>query len=541
MRTQFAKDAGLLSKVGVAFQVLVGIGAVGCQFERPTDVVEIDAPLTDAIDECDADVECGVHQYCDEAQPSSGVCRCVAGYSNSGTGCAWTGTVAAPGFSTQAPWTTTAGVVIDVSAIDGLDPGTVEFQTPALCALGSLRQTIEMPTYAKAEPLVLEVTFTAIGPSLGISLAGAWTSLPADFTGVFATRRLCLGEAGYAPAGTPGRGAALDLVLSPMNKLSACTAPTASLRIDRVDIVAAHPGECGPPGAAPNGDAEGAGGWEFIGTADLFPNAGAANTRGVVMYSEGCGSAIARTQVNIPAATTMAAPAVEFYSRLSAGAGAIAELMVPGGALWRSSTAGEATTRICLPTYLRGQSTRIQFEFGAAVPCAGTGHHELVVDNLRIVDDPRCGGDALLDPGFESAPLAHAGGNGVAGPTALPAGPHGGDDVLELATEQACQPSTYYLMPIVPDHSGSGGAALSIFHRIVTSNTGSEATIANVPLTETGTWTSTTTCLDPDYVGRPEPIVVQLTTTLATTCGTAVSPERAWFDDAAVINDPACP
>ena len=548
-----------------------GDDGAGATDARPADA-SVDAdPCATLACECDTDADCtAAHEHCATGDQGLRTCECVAGYADGGAGCAWAGVVQDPGFQDAARWQTTGDARIVSDAPGAVEPGEVQYNLSALCNLGVVSQTFDMPTYARAEPLVVEVslrnaydpmTFDQILAGLGVG--GGWSPINAPTGTGFRTVRLCLGEGGYAPAGTAGRGAPVTLSLAPFAKSLRCPAPSASLAFDHVAIVPARPGECAAPGLTPNGDAEAdTGGYTFtvagasgLAQGGYVAGLGSGGSRAArILLARRCDIARVAVAINVPTAATTPSPALELYWGATDGAliGGFFQPVVgtfnyplslprPDGAA--------RTTRICLPTFLRGQTTSFQLSLdGGAGACGTVVDRELWLDDVKVVNDPACGaGDALADPGFEAAPDLHPvqavpprwDARPIASPTA-----HGGSGVLELSNSERCIGPIYTFAPIVPPTSGTAGPALKFWHTmpvnpvsfVVVQPLGSPGSM----LAEGTGWQERVVCLDRVYSGRPHLVRVVMDGG-AGTCGPFGGVERAFLDDATVTTDPSCP
>lgn len=561
----------------VAVTILVVLAACGDDGAGGADARPVDAavdadPCATATCECDTDDECGAHEYCATGAAGLRTCECVAGYADGGGGaCAWVGTVLDPGFQAPAAWQTTGDALIVSNAQGAVEPGEVQYSLSALCNLGIVSQTFDMPTYAKAEPLVVEVslrngydpmTFDQIVAGLG--LGDGWAPINAPTGASFRTVRACLGEAGYAPAGTRGRGAPVTLKLAPFAKSLRCPAPAASLAFDHVAIVPARDGECGAPGETPNGDAErDTGGFTFtvagssgMSQGGFVPGRGSNGSRAARLFlAQRCDIVRMAVQLNVPTAATVPSPALELYWGASADA-LINGFFQPVAGTFTSGLTLPApdgaahTTRICLPTYLRGQTTAFQLSLTgvAGAACTTQLDDELWVDDVKVVNEPACGtAPALLDPGFEAAPHLHPAQatppRWDARPTASPMA-HGGSGVLELTNTERCASPVYTFAPLVPPTTGTSGPALKFFYRIPENPVTFVVVRANggpsIQLPEGNDWREQVVCLDRAYNGRPQLVNLFLDGGSGA-CRAFGGTEHAYFDDATVTTDPSCP
>ena len=165
-----------------------------------------------AVNECvcttaTEDTDCGVHEYCEVGGPGR-TCECVAGYTRGASGCVFTGTIQDAAFMQPSVWTPVNGALLNPTAVGSVDAGEASFLPSALCALAAVKQTVDMPSFRKAEPLVLELSYKN-QPNfqqgfdqvlMGVSFGGAgWSPLQAFNDPNFHSLRICMPEGGYAP------------------------------------------------------------------------------------------------------------------------------------------------------------------------------------------------------------------------------------------------------------------------------------------------------------------------------------------------------
>lgn len=507
-------------------------------------------PCTTSICECNADADCAAHGYC-SAHDGAHTCECVAGYARGSTGaCAWRGVVADPGFHDPAAWTLTAGATIDATTFTTgmVDPGAVTVSSFARAS-----QQITMPRRSRAEPLVVELSSQAetdiegqpFPPTIGV--ARAWHDFGSGASWVI--ERSCLGASEYAPESTPGAGAALPF------GVALARAKAKQAFVDRVDIVPAMPGECLVPGAIPNADAEGEGGWTLVpatptgnGTVARFvAGAGANGTRGVQLHvGNVCEAAGFTLPVAVPASEQLPSPALSFYFAPSVGANTEQSVysIGPGVAVGD----GVARTIVgCLTPDLRGQALTFgQTLRGPNGSCAAAADLTASFDDVKLVDLPACGTNPdITDPGFESqlAPLGLAFQPGVSSARLVvdPAQAHGGAVALRFASTVTCAGASFVTTVYPPPSSPAGGPALEFYYRASPRN--AFDLVAYTDMTTTvirdGAWHRGVGCFAPGFVGMPER--VQFSFYSAGLCGMQVPEEFAFIDDLAVVNDPSCP
>jgi hypothetical protein len=511
------------------------------------------------------DTDCGAHEYCETGGPGR-TCQCVAGYANGASGCVWTGSIVDTAVKTLTAWTPVNGALLNPTAVGGVDPGEAAFLPSALCGLASVRQTFDMPSFRKAEPLVLELSYKNQldresrffdSVATGVAFGSGWSPLPAFTDAVFHTTRLCLPEGAYADGATKGKGAPVTLALGPYQQPTACPSSTiTNFAIDHVAMVPANAGECGTkPGVGPNFDAEGAGGWKFTvsgsGTSSggFVPGLGAGGTRAAqITLGQRCDGARMETSFNVP---SIANPALEMF--VGTGAASVGSISV-GGVLQITPPAGTSTTRrMCLPPSLRGQTMGLTFfASGGAGVCTDPVNMRVFADNVKVVDDPRCETDAgFTDLGFEQGgtPLGVFGSQGTTPADAIDRtgaiAAHSGTHYLSLESRARCSSSGYTMLVTVPPSVGAAGPALTLFAQAGV-NPDAQTTVstrgaAGVTLVEGVGYQKYTLCLNPRYVGRPQIVVIHHSGGSGVCDATNYTQQSAQIDDLAVTTDPACP
>jgi hypothetical protein len=358
---------------------------------------------------------CGEHEACltTDAQAQ---CECVAGYE--GDPCVWGGTPRDPEFTDQEVWsdTTNGAVILPLATGPTNAPGIAAFESSVVCNAGAVRQIVEMPSYEMAEPFVIEITYRSImttGVAIGYGRAFRRVE---DTNGLWATRRVCLGEAGYG-------GSVKFQVAASDRSVDCFTSPTGTIEVDRFEILVADPGECPPPGTVLNGEAnEGQGGWFFEPDAyappsegfwegQLEPGVGKSGTSGARIYKEAGGSNLVAmgTKVSVPLRETLPSPALRFWWKATQGQEFRAELGTFERRFITSSwdtliaDGAEQTYTYCLPPWTHGNVVELAF-FQERTDNYLDEEGELVVDQVELISDEKCGASTdLLDPGFDAA------------------------------------------------------------------------------------------------------------------------------------------
>jgi hypothetical protein len=515
------------------------------------------------------DTDCAAHEYCN-ATDAGRTCECVAGYTDGINGCVWTGSVQDPGLAMSAVWTPVNGALLNSTAPGMVDPGEASFLPSALCSLAHVKQSVEMPTFAKAEPLVLELTYKNqrdIQQSfdqvlMGVSFGGNWSPFPFFTDALFHSMRICLPEGAYAPSGTAGRGAPVTFALGPYQQPDRCPSSTLSnFAVDHAAIVAANAGECGTTfGQGVNFDAEGTGGFTFTvsggSSGNFVAGAGANGTRGArLTLAARCESARMETMINVPDVPN---PAFEMF--VSAGPNANPFLQF-GNTLISTSvfSSVSAATRtktfhMCMPPSMRGQTLSLGLSLsGGAGTCGQVLNLQTTVDNIRVVDDPACAStDSFTDLGFEQADepwgtFGTASSSTAAAIIRSTAGQaHGGTRYLALESYGRCSSSGYTMMPIVPAPSGAAGPALKFFANVgvnpdAATFVSARGGTASQTLTEGGGYRPYTVCLSPVYQGRPQQVFLRHDGGSGLCDNSNYVQQNALIDDIEVTTDPLCP
>lgn len=511
------------------------------------------------------DADCGAHEYCETGGPGRS-CQCVAGYTKGASGCVWTGSIQDTAVKTMTAWTPTNGALLNPTAVGGLDPGEAAFLPSALCGLASIKQTFDMPSYRKAEPLVLELSYknqlvfqqSFDSVLTGVAFGSGRSPLPNFGDAQFHTARLCVPEGGYADGATTGKGAPVTLALGPYQQPTACpNSMITNFAIDHVAVVPANAGECGTkPGFGPNWDAEGSSGWKFTvsgsGTSSggFVGGLGVGGTRAAqITLGQRCDGAVMETTFNAPSSAN---PALDMF--VGTAAGSVGSISIGGGLVTMAAPAGGTSTTLhmCLPPSLRGQTMTMAFSAnGGAGVCNAQLNMRVFADNVRVVDDPACGTDSgFTDLGFEQGgtPLGVFGSGGTTPADAIVrtgAAAHSGTHYLSLESRARCSSSGYTMLVTVPPSVGTAGPALTLFANVGVNPDAATfvrpAGGTGVTLTEGGGYQKYTVCLNPRYVGRPQPVTISHSGGSGVCDTTNYTQQNALIDDIAVTTDPACP
>jgi len=464
---------------------------------------------------CDPACSASSHEVCDNDAESAS-CICAPGYD--GSPCTWVGVLGDPGFQEEGAWTRSGGATLLPFAPGSIDDGVALLAPSAACNAGTVSQAVPMPSYEVGEPLVAEVTYRARGLyGLALGFDRAWTSLVAT-ENAWRTERVCLGEAAYGGAVTVRLG-------SPEQHPSCFDEPEGEIEVDRLDIRPADPGECPAPGEVLNGTGEvGSGGWEFETTgaavADLVAGAGREATSGVRLEVEANDRAVAWTKLSVPSSESLPSPALRFWWRGTSGQpfgfriGRNEGIGVDALPLDDVYGSGSALTYLyCLPPWTHGNV--VDLILGNSGDNSLDGSSELVVDDVEIVSDPRCGTSTdLLDPGFDAGPtrimgVTHFTPYSAATLTTEASLSRTGDGgALELSYWNEEAVMWFETWVFVPESDGDAGPAFAFWSNVPAMNEKpirsvvGRAAASPADLQVGGGWIRNEVCLPPQWSGR---------------------------------------
>lgn len=511
-------------------------------------------PCTDATCMCAGDEDCGVHAVCDRAQ---GACICASGYAPAdATGCTWGGGLADPSFQDGTAWQAGRGASVSPLATGGVAPGEAFFGADAVCALGELRQRVDMPSYAQAEPFVATINYRSMGNpadlvGVALRLGGAWLELPGRARWNMA--RVCLGESAY--------GGPIDVQVAPARVPADCGAaqPTASMAVDHLAITPAAPGECAAPGTVRNGDFEGEEGWSGTGQGDgiatTATDAGAGGSRAAHLSTRTqCSSAALTGQASWPTASTLPSPALALWWQGSTGR-RLGLALGDRPVAWLEGAGEERTSRICVPPWAQGLATALTWSLpdrkGA---CSRADERDFYLDDMRVVSEPGCGADPyLLDGGFEAAArglgsgwqVSVAEGQGEASLVAAAGLAHSGRGAARLAMYRDCGAAAVETFAVVPRPEEGRGPALTFWYRAGENRETELFALTgdgpgHGPLPEGDDWQQETVCVSPALAGRTLRIGFRLDAGTGA-CLDEFPMEEAMIDDVALTATPDCP
>jgi hypothetical protein len=526
---------------------------------------------------------CGDHEFCD-GTPQGGACTCAPGYG--GDPCEWVGVLKDPELTDPEIWFDTKNGATVLPLAEGFDDqlGLASFQSSVTCSAGSVGQTVEMPSYELAEPLVASVRYRFQEVNgVVVGYGGVYRPVvDAVLYPGWSTERICLGDAAY--------GGNVRFEIAAAERTPRCfSEPAGIIEVDRFDVVPAVEGECPEPGAVRDGNAEGDSGlWRFWvelngegeSGADFAPGQGEEGSRGARIQRSSGSMKHARmaTEISVPLQTTLPSPALRFWHRASSGSvhkaqlGAVPPFQSTIDPL--DTIVGDGTARTftyCLPPHTHGGAFELSFTTRGA---SGDGT-ELVVDNVEITSDSRCGTSSeVFDPSLDSAPNRWPGADIVYSsdssrsesairvtndsPRALPSG----SGVLELSYADNKTDMTAHTWVRVPAPTADAGPILR-FQANVPAEPGvdlfwafgrgvdrpdceGEPFCPSTPLSNTilagGGWRDVPgVCLPPEWAGRWFRVRLALRPSEEQPLELYDPPRSILFDNFEVDTDPQCP
>ncbi|MBW2379903.1 MAG: hypothetical protein JRG70_10210 [Deltaproteobacteria bacterium] len=504
--------------------------------------------------ECEPACSATAHEVCGGGAESSS-CICAPGYE--GNPCTWNGVLDDPGFQDQQAWTLSRGATVLPFERGSVDDGVGFLASSVACNAGVLSQLVEMPSYDVAEPLVAELTYRAEelwGLSLGMNRA--WTQLRPTSDDAWQTERVCLGGAAY--------GGSVLVQLGAREQHSTCfDEPVGSIEVDRLTIVPAEPGECPPPGEALNGTGEsGLGGWQFDTTgaaeAGFVDGVGRGGTSGVRLAREGNDRAFAWTTFSVPSSESLESPALRFWWRGTSGLvfkfqiGRYENSGSGNGHLPLDDAIGngsDVSSVYCLPPWTHGNVVDL-----ILTPLVNSSRDpsELVIDDLEIVSDERCGTSSdFLDPSFEAGPTRIMGTTHFTQSQTItlindPELARTGDGVLEFSYRNEDALAFWETWVFVPEANGEEGPAAVFWSNVPVINQKpirsvlGRAAISPATLEALGVWRRNEVCLFPEWSGRWFRLQLRLGDIPAMGTAPVVPPIRIYIDDLELTTSSAC-
>jgi hypothetical protein len=397
-----------------------------------------------------------------------------------------------PGFARADAWSA-EGAGVEFLDEPGLDPGIVLLDETALCDGQVVSQIVEMPGSEVGDTFAVEMSYRTSSittpVAIDVYVGRALRTLPTANGLRWNQVRFCLGEAAYGAMGKT-KGGPVEFRIGGSGRDNACKVTgSGRIEIDRFQVMIAQPGECPTPGSVLNGAAEpDLEGWvpdtddvtpsKGIATAALESGVGRNGTGGARLYQDGGGNLVGiGTQFSVPLPTEdRYSPALEFWWRAD-GLAVFAEVgpqpVTNFPWTYLEILEGEGGgPRYCLPPWTYGSVVELWF-----LPLSGTLAGEFVVDDVKVVNDERCGrSTTMLDPHFDSSPNRWPGalwgqtGSAVDEPVQVVAGrgrsgaPEDGAVVLSYATSRALIVFNQWVL--VPEPNGLEGPQLTIFSNI---------------------------------------------------------------------------
>jgi hypothetical protein len=500
-------------------------------------------------------VACPAKSACEDASGTA-ICVCLTGYEMFEGACRWGSVPADQGFQQPNVWTASGAATIDAAHNGFEDVGVGLLGASAICGTGSLiSQTFPMPSYADAEPLVLQVSSRVVDPddvcnsiNLGTRINGGWHWHALSKT--FQTFTTCLGERGY--------GGPVELGFRSTPCSTCDPGQQFSVLVDNVRIVPDAAGKCPAPGKLLNGDFEqNAKGWTFRtqgtnATAAVAAGVGiSGSAAGRLATQVACSDASMATLASVPLASNLPRAAIEIWSK--GATGKVYPLRIgetPSGAPLGviQGTGAAKVDRFCLLPSHAGLVQALQVEIPyVSGTCAAANVNELLVDGVKVVSEPSCPSTAIIDPGFENGAAAPNLGrswelltSGTGTAAIVQSISHSGAASLRLGATQYCvNGASAAALVVVPE---TQRPAVRFWYRF---SPGTVATASvNQPvyqqLPTVSVWTQHKVCLDPRQGGTAQPLTFAVSPPSGG-CATTFAEHVLWVDDIEIVDDPSCP
>lgn len=492
-------------------------------------------------------IACGAHARCSHVSGRP-VCTCVVGYSPVDGRCVFSGGPVDPSFDSPRPngWATSGAAQIDTGKpvlVNGGN-GWARFS-----GLGAIRQSFEMPSYAEAEPLALELESTCSWQGGGCRNVRRRYSVSfddrlLDHQTVGPTlserRRICLGESAF------GRGLTFGV---------RTYEPSVS-RGGRVDDVFFGRAEfvpwegCAAPGTVKHGDFE-TGDWKVSdeGRVDFIEEHGTRLAR----VTSFCDPTHVSPMVVSSIATSISVPEVRPHPALSftidATLDADTSVTLDGVSIGTVPGNGAKETAVlCLPRWTRGLAFELSIQaMLRRDTCVKEERNVVRVDDFIVTSDPSCADETVTNGGFERpgpSPLGFEDAAVVRDAAAA----RSGNAYLRL--DAACARrarARVFAEAAVPARASdaSGGPALKLWYRLPAAapasvTAGDELIDANRKYLAPATgWTAGTFCLPSHSWGRRMAFDIELNGSFDDlgTCASTVLD----LDDLSIAPDPSCP
>jgi len=460
--------------------------------------------------------------------------------------CVWRGGPLDPGFKNEpvGAWILGGGGLLEPTRSE---TGYVDQGAARLGDKGTVSQLVDMPAYDIAEPLAMDYSWGCPNCSTNpfdspellfkTDKRGFANSLRGSFiNGVkMSVLHWCLGENAYdgkisiamiARGLRPSGGFGMNQNLATVDRLA--FVPDAT---------------CPRPGSIPNGDFDGQSGWTGSGPQAEVANAvGTNGSRGAKLTAK-CGDAPSIAGlVSIPS-KSVKHPALAFTWRVTSAQIGGVQLGATTIAQLRGTGAFEPAS-LCIPEWAKGSVHRLSFFLRHLGNClSNPPDNEMLVDDVKIVDDATCGEAPLFfDPGFEQSTTttsrwflnANNGGGFVAVQKNGQA--HGGAAHLALSTPTCGTSVTANQIATIPDAAGAAGPAIKFFYKANVAKDSSVQAFGQ-SLTSAAAWTARTVCLPASKSGLAQSLELGVFAA-AKDCDSVASLQ---VDDIELTSDATCP
>jgi len=481
-------------------------------------------------------MKCGAHERCEDTSGVA-ICGCVVGYKREAADakCTWNGGPDDPTFSSATSnWKVKANASIDAS-----------IGVARLRGDGAVSQAFDMPSFADAEPLAMEIQAgckgqcgNITGSLMAVSMGDRAIDLTLPTQGL-APRRVCLGDRAY--------GRTVSLAVTTFSPATTLAGPDEDAMIDSIRFVAAP--ECPAPGEVANADFEKSGGWTTGGTGitEVASGLGTNGSRAGRLVATGCEKPNLATTISVPEG--LARPALAFSFRGTRDREGSVSLDNKPIASLRGTGAFEQAV-VCLPEWTRGFAHALRITAGERYSaCNLPGVNEVIIDDFKIVSSDSCSpAPSVVDGGFERSFGASSSwfegvtdGASVAVIRGDVASARSGSSLLQLSTFTCSRQIIADQTVSAPARpvAGGGGPALKFWYRVVNGGAGIVPMISVGPnfdsLPNAAIWTERKLCMPASSWGRSQYLGFSLSAQTGS-CSASLQ-----VDDVSVAIDPGCP
>lgn len=526
--------------------------------------------VVDATEQCDGPDLAG--QTCQTRGYDTGTLSCAAGCTFDESGCDLCTAIqpiSDPGFQSATGWIATGTALVDTAAAGYSDAGEGQIPDTAACDLDVLSQTITLPPIDDCGPARLVGWYDILGgggmgTGLGTYINGNWREVAVLMGAGWEEFSHCLGEAAF--------DGAVELRLGASSPPMSCPGFAQGLRVDNVEVV--WDPLCPGIGEITNGDLEAGNGegWSLqfnaTGTAEAdVAGVGVGGSVGArIIINAQCDNASMWAPMSVPTTATLASPALNVQTNLTAGEEAwlwidhVTDVPLLG-------TGAFETTQICLPPHAAGGVWDVGFDLQTWGTC-GTpiGPWTLVVDDLSVVSDPACVfANGMLDPGVEasvtdarrfgwvlSSYSSNSSGNPVAEASGNPADARSGSGSIHLSVDKRCDMATAKQWFAVPAPTATEGPAIAFWYHYpapvdtaIAAYVDSVGMMSNrlgelIAIPAAAAYTRAVMCLPPGMAGRPAVLGIGISAS-GTCADFLANVEAIWLDDFEATTDPSCP